>query len=93
MEVETEKPRNEKPTWLQVLEAKSWQAELIVSGIAIFGSLQLPELLNRGEEGVLIHCNIESLASGMFTLRIEYDYKNEDGEAKVSLLPFWYAGN
>ena len=55
--------------------------------------LHLYEHPNRGEEGVLIHCNIESLASGMHTLRIEYNYKKENGEPKVSLLPFWYAGN
>lgn len=36
-----------KPQWLQRLEEESWQAELIVSGIAIFGSLQLPGLLSR----------------------------------------------
>lgn len=37
----------QKPGWMQVLEAESWQAELIISGIAIFGSLQLPNLYNR----------------------------------------------
>lgn len=30
------------PKWLKKLEQESWQAELIVSGLAIYGSLQLP---------------------------------------------------
>jgi len=37
----------EKPTWLLKLEQESWQAELIISGLAIFGSLQLPDLIDR----------------------------------------------
>lgn len=36
-----------KPKWLRTLESQSWQAELIVSGLAIFGSLQLPEILHN----------------------------------------------
>lgn len=36
---------SDKPEWLEKLEAESWQAEMIVSGIAIFGSLQLPALI------------------------------------------------
>jgi len=31
----------EKPEWLQALEAQSWQAELIASGLAIYGSLSM----------------------------------------------------
>ena len=30
-----------KPDWLKALEAQSWQAELIASGLAIYGSLSL----------------------------------------------------
>ena len=37
----------EKPTWLQILEAESWQAEMLVSGAAIYGSLLLPDLIRR----------------------------------------------
>lgn len=37
----------EKPTWLQILEAESWQAEMLVSGAAIYGSLQLPDLIRQ----------------------------------------------
>ncbi len=37
----------EKPTWLQILEAESWQAEMLVSGAAIYGSLLLPDLIRE----------------------------------------------
>lgn len=40
-----EKKPVKKPKWLKVLEKQSWQAELIVSGLAIFGSLQLPRII------------------------------------------------
>lgn len=36
-----------KPEWLKRLEQESYQAELIVSGVALLGALQLPELLDR----------------------------------------------
>ncbi|MEM6967632.1 MAG: hypothetical protein AAF573_22910 [Bacteroidota bacterium] len=35
-----------KPKWLKILEKQSWQAELVISGLAIFGSLQLPAIVN-----------------------------------------------
>ncbi len=35
-----------KPKWLQALEAQSWQAELIASGLAIYGSISLGSLLD-----------------------------------------------
>ena len=38
--------QNNKPKWLRRLEKESWQAELIISGVAIFGSLQLPGLMD-----------------------------------------------
>ncbi|MEM7575023.1 MAG: hypothetical protein AAF433_19110 [Bacteroidota bacterium] len=34
-----------KPQWLAKLEEESWQAELIISGVAILGALQLPALI------------------------------------------------
>jgi len=42
-----EAPNGNKPEWLLNLEKESWQAELIISGLAIFGSLQLPNLIDR----------------------------------------------
>lgn len=44
-----------KPKWLRALEAESWQAELLISGIAIYGSLQLPNLLNKGIDYAILH--------------------------------------
>ena len=34
-----------KPEWLKKLEEESWQAELIISGLAIYGTLQTPDLI------------------------------------------------
>ncbi len=50
-----QKTRTDKPTWLLKLEQESWQAELIISGVAIFGSLQLPELIDHIGEWALIY--------------------------------------
>lgn len=36
-----------KPKWMKILEKQSWQAELVISGAAIFGSLQLPGTINE----------------------------------------------
>lgn len=40
------KPEKNKEGWFEHLEAESWSAELIISGAAVYGSLQLPWLLN-----------------------------------------------
>lgn len=45
---------NTKPKWLEQLEAESWQAELIISGIAIFASTYLPSLAERLVTFVLV---------------------------------------
>jgi len=37
----------QKPDWLLALEQQSWQAELFVSGIAIFSALKLPRLVSE----------------------------------------------
>lgn len=50
-----------KPAWLVKLEEESWQAELIISGAAIFGTLQLPDLVNQLEDYVLLTINREAL--------------------------------
>jgi len=34
-----------KPKWLRKLEEESWQAELIISGLAIYGVLQVPKYI------------------------------------------------
>lgn len=46
VELPIETKSKKKPKWLKILEKQSWQAELVVSGLAIFGSLQLPSLVN-----------------------------------------------
>lgn len=33
---------NKTPKWLRRLEKESWQAELLISGLALYGTLQLP---------------------------------------------------
>lgn len=48
-------PQTTKPTWLQNLETESWQAELIVSGVAIYGTFQLPDLLEGLIDWALYH--------------------------------------
>jgi hypothetical protein len=41
-------PQEEKQTsWLERLATESWQAEMVISGVAIFGSFQLFEGVNR----------------------------------------------
>lgn len=37
---------NTKPDWLVALEAQSWQAELVASGLAIYGSISLGSYLD-----------------------------------------------
>ena len=44
-ETENGSKKTKKPKWMRVLEKQSWQAELVISGVAIFGSLQLPSAL------------------------------------------------
>lgn len=41
------KPEKNKEGWFEHLEAESWSAELIISGAAVYGSLQLPWLLSK----------------------------------------------
>lgn len=58
------------PKWLKRLERESWQAELVISGLAIFGSMQLPPyILETGkwalnyfiEPGILLYFAISYL--------------------------------
>ena len=42
------------PKWLRKLTRESWQAELIISGAAIIGSLQLPGLLEKFQHYLLL---------------------------------------
>ncbi len=68
----TIKKKKKTPKWLKALEAQSWQAELLISGLVIASLLQMPEaLLQWGE-----HYVIESseLGYGFFILALLYIY-------------------
>ncbi|MCB0550595.1 MAG: hypothetical protein KDD19_23700 [Phaeodactylibacter sp.] len=60
MEAPTER-EEKKPKWLRRLEQESWQAELVISGVAIFGSLQLPGWINGGIGFAISHFSQEYL--------------------------------
>ncbi|GJM35713.1 MAG: hypothetical protein DHS20C18_47140 [Saprospiraceae bacterium] len=57
-----------KPTWLQILEAESWQAELLISGLAIYASLQLPEMLIDLYDWILLHLSEGYLSPLFYTI-------------------------
>lgn len=58
----TNKEKNtSKPKWLKRLEKESWQAELAISGAAIFATLQIPELFEWLEAKLLLHFQDYSL--------------------------------
>lgn len=61
-----------KPKWLKALESQSWQAELVISGLAIFGSLQLPSFLN----GIVDYClyNFSEDYMDIFSFLFIYPY-------------------
>jgi len=46
-----------KPEWLQALEAQSWQAELIASGLAIYGSFTLGPYIEHLTEWAVLRFN------------------------------------
>ncbi|MCP9235326.1 hypothetical protein [Lewinella sp. JB7] len=53
-----------KPKWLRRLERESWQPELIISGAAILGSLQLPGLIEHAEQYFLLNYDRDTLFIG-----------------------------
>ena len=55
-----------KPKWLRRLERESWQAELIISGAAIIGTLQLPGLLEQFQHYLLLNYERDALALWFF---------------------------
>ena len=40
-------PQIEKPAWLDELQQKSWEPEILLSGIVLYGMFQAPDLLDR----------------------------------------------
>lgn len=57
-----------KPKWLRKLERESWQAELLISGVALFGTLQLPGLLEFAQQYLLLHYHDQALFYWFFAL-------------------------
>ena len=55
-----------KPKWLRRLERESWQAELIISGAAIFGTLQLPYILEQSQYYLLLNYDRSALKLWFF---------------------------
>lgn len=69
--MENQKNIVKKPKWLRKLEKQSWQAELVVSGVAIYGALQLPSLVNRFANWALLNLSDDVLSFG-FLLFFQY---------------------
>ena len=63
---------NNKPEWLQALEAQSWQAELIASGLAIYGSLSMGVYLDGLAEWAVLRFNDRVLDITYFLLLYIY---------------------
>ncbi len=58
--------KTSKPKWLRKLERESWQAELIISGAALLGSLQLPGVLENFQHYLLLNYERASLQLWFF---------------------------
>ena len=52
------------PKWLRRLERESWQAELIVSGLAIYGSFKLPDIVFWFIDYLITHLAMEHYFMG-----------------------------
>ena len=53
-----------KPKWLRKMERESWQPELIISGAAILGSLQLPSIITTFEHYALLNFDRDTILLG-----------------------------
>ncbi len=62
--MENQEKKVKKPKWLRKLEQQSWQAELVVSGVAIYGALQLPDMVNRLANWALLNQSDNILSFG-----------------------------
>ena len=59
-----EPKENKTPKWLRRLEKESWQAELLISGLALFGSLQLPKFVYALSDMLVDHLPYEQYSIG-----------------------------
>ncbi len=64
-----ENEKIKQPKWLRRLEKESWQAELIISGLALFGTFQLPTIANW-----LINLLIRNLPKDQYLLGYVISY-------------------
>lgn len=55
---------SKQPKWLRRLERESWQAELIISGLAIYGSLKIPEIIFGLIDFLISHLSLEQYYLG-----------------------------
>jgi len=53
--------KNSLPKWLKKLADESWQAELLIRGLAILGAAQLPSLLYMFSDWLLLNVQIKYL--------------------------------
>ncbi|MCI4670472.1 MAG: hypothetical protein MRZ79_20215 [Bacteroidia bacterium] len=53
-----------KKSWIRTLAEQSWEAELIVSGVAIFGALSLPEQLENLMDWMFVYLPDQLLTYG-----------------------------
>jgi len=59
---ESTKKLPNKPDWLHFVESQSWQAELIASGLAIYGSLALGPIIKDGLQILALHVPYDYLS-------------------------------
>jgi len=64
-----------KPKWLEQIESQSWEAELIVSGLTIYGSLALGPFLDRCLEWLIASLSfvfLQSLEAAILYIYLAY---------------------
>ena len=81
-----------KPEWLQALEAQSWQAELIASGLAIYGSLSMGVYLDGLAEWAVLRFNDRILNILYFFFFYIYCPRCIDHQFYFSLGPTYFMG-
>lgn len=60
LEANNDQQTNTKqPKWLRRLERESWQAELIISGLAIFGCFKIPDFIFSVIDFLITHLSVD----------------------------------
>lgn len=60
------------PNWLKKIQEESWQAELLISGIAIYGIIQLPEIVHQFSDWLFTYLPFEDAIWGFSLLLYLY---------------------